>query len=204
MKPSRKNKWNNDPYTRLAKQKGYPARSIFKLEEIQRKYSIIKKGDHVLDIGAAPGSWSLYVSRILDNKGKIIGVDLQPLQNNIHLPPIFHFIRGDIFHTEILDSLIRKGPYNVILSDAAPSTTGNRLIDSTRSWEIAKRILEIVEKCLKKGGNLVVKIFQGEDTGDILKKMKGLFTIVKANKPTTSRKKSTEQYYIGCKYNETH
>jgi 23S rRNA (uridine2552-2'-O)-methyltransferase len=196
MKESRKNKWDNDPYTRLAKQKGYPARSVFKLEEIQKKYTVIKKGDHVLDIGASPGSWSLFVSRILDNRGKIVGVDVKPPGDSI-------CIQGNIFHADIFLSVINEGPYNVILSDAAPSTTGTRFIDSTRSCELAYRILETAEKSLKKGGNFVVKILQGGDSGIILRRMKGLFTMVKAYKPGTSRKKSTEQYYIGCDYHET-
>lgn len=204
MKLSRKNKWDDDPYTRLAKQRGFPARSVFKLEEIQKKYSIIKKADHVLDIGASPGSWSLFVSRILNNKGKIVSVDMKPLKNNLRFSSEFHFIQGDIYHADVLLSVIKEGPYNVILSDAAPSTTGNRLVDSTRSCELVNRILETAEKCLKKRGNLVVKILQGGDSGAILKQMMNLFVRVKAFKPETSRKKSTEQYYIGCDYHENH
>ncbi|MBN2534643.1 MAG: RlmE family RNA methyltransferase [Spirochaetales bacterium] len=200
---SRKNKWDDDPYTRLAKQRGFPARSVFKLEEIQKKYAVIKKDDHVLDIGAAPGSWSMFVSRILNNRGNITGVDIMPIGNTIRFSSEFHFIQGNIFHADVFLSIIKYGPYNVILSDAAPFTTGNRLVDSTSSCELASRVIEIAGKCLKKGGNLVVKLLQGGDSGAVLMQMKSLFDHVKAYKPETSRKKSTEQYYIGRGYHET-
>jgi 23S rRNA (uridine2552-2'-O)-methyltransferase len=200
MKPSRKNKWDDDYYTRLARQKGYPARSVFKLEELQKKFSLIKKGDIVLDIGAAPGSWSLYVSRLLGDRGKITGVDTQPMDNSVRLSTPFYFIRGDIFESGVFQSIVGEGPYDVILSDAAPSTTGNRLVDSARSKDLAARVLETADQCLCKGGNLVLKIFQGEDSGDILIQMNKFFRRVKAYKPATSRKKSTEQYYVGCHF----
>ena len=193
-------KWNDDSFTRLAKQKGFPARSVFKLEEIQKKYSIIKKHDLVLDIGAAPGSWSLYASHILHNSGKIVGVDLKPLQENISFSCSYHFIPGNIFEDNILSTIYRQGPYTIILSDAAPSTTGDRLVDATRSYDLGLRILTITQKCLKKRGNLVIKIFQGGDSDKLLSLIKDLFLRVKSYKPSASRKKSSEIYYIGFNY----
>ena len=193
-------KWNDDSYTRLAKQMGFPARSVFKLKEMQKKYSIIKKTDHVLDIGATPGSWSLFASQVLKNNGKIVGVDIKPLEKRIHFTCAYHFILGNIFEDNVMRSMIKAGPYTVILSDAAPRTTGDRIVDATRSYDLALRILEITEGCLEKGGNLVVKIFQGGDTPEFVTQMKDLFLRVKAFKPSASRKQSTEIYYIGFNY----
>jgi 23S rRNA (uridine2552-2'-O)-methyltransferase len=203
MKPGKKgkkNKWDDDSYTRLAKQKGYPARSVFKLEEIQKKYRLIKNSDSVLDIGASPGSWSLFVSRILGPRGKLVGVDLKPRVPSLNLSCPNKFILGNIMDQEPLDAIIREGPYTLLLSDAAPSTTGDHIVDSARSCELTRRILFIAGSCLKERGRLVMKIFQGEDSAHILADMKKVFSSVKAYKPSASRKKSTEIYYIGFDY----
>lgn len=192
-----KNKWDSDTYTRRAQQQGFPARSVFKLEEIQKKYSVIKSGDIVLDIGASPGSWSLFASSILKSSSKIVGVDIKPIQEDMKFSCGYSFIAGDIFQADILNTIMLQGPYSVILSDAAPSTTGNKLVDSVRSFDIAYRVCRIAENSLKKGGNLVLKIFQGDNSGEILNWMKKYFLTTKAFKPAASRKKSSEQYYIG-------
>ncbi|MBN2439786.1 MAG: RlmE family RNA methyltransferase [Spirochaetales bacterium] len=192
--------WNDDLYTRLAKQKGYPARSVFKLEEIQKKFSIIKTNDSILDIGSAPGSWTLYASQIIKKSGKIVGIDINPPDKAISIGSPYQFIRGNIFDDDSFDKMIKSGPYSLILSDAAPSTTGDSLVDTARSYDLAIRILAIAGESLQKNGNLVIKIFQGGDSADILSRMKKLFASVKAYKPSATRKKSIETYYIGFNY----
>ena len=122
-----------DSYTLRARREGYPARSVYKLEEIQKQHKIIRKGNSVLDVGAAPGSWTLYVQRtILRDTGRIVAVDLNPL-NIDPVPFNVKSLTGDAFSPEIKGQLIAEGPYDAIISDAAPMTTGNRSVDTARS-----------------------------------------------------------------------
>ena len=189
-----------DSYTKSAKKAGYPARSVFKLIEMQKKYGIIKKGDQLLDIGAAPGSWSIYIIKEFKSSVKVVGVDLKELKLDKSKGGSFFFIQGDIYEEDIYTRIKERGPYNVILSDAAPSTTGDRLVDTSRSYDLSLRIINIAKNILLGGGNLVIKIFQGGDEKKILEMLKKLFKWVKAFKPVASRKKSMEIYYIGINF----
>jgi 23S rRNA (uridine2552-2'-O)-methyltransferase len=156
---SRRNPYKGpDANTRRAKQKGYPARSVFKLEEIDRRARLFHQGMHVLDLGAAPGSWSLYAAEKIGERGKLLAVDKKPLE--VTLPPSCTFVLGDATQTE---ALARYAPYDVVLSDMAPSTTGNRLGDQTRSYELFMFALATAVKVLRKGGAFVGKIFMGGD-----------------------------------------
>jgi 23S rRNA (uridine2552-2'-O)-methyltransferase len=188
-------KRREDYYTRNAREKGYPARSVFKLQEIQRKFHLIRGGDHVLDIGASPGSWSLYAVREL--KAQVVGVDLEepavPLKDLAGLT----FLLGDIFDESIGSAIVDLGPFDVVMNDAAPKTTGNRLVDTQRSFDLTERVLEISEACLTGGGNLVSKVFQGGFERELLERMKGAFRSARAFKPKSSRKESFETYLIG-------
>lgn len=193
-------KRTSDHLTHKAKKEGYPARSVYKLEEIQQKYSVIGKKDRVLDIGAAPGSWSLYVSKLTE--GGVVSVDLNPLDGSIRKKIAGRinnalFIEGDIFDESVRRQLTQAGPYDCIISDAAPSTTGNRTVDAGRSYSLVTHIIEASTNLLHSGGNMVVKVFQGGDEKAILDLMKDLFVSVKAHKPKASRKPSFETYYIG-------
>ncbi len=193
-------KRTRDHLTHKAKKEGYPARSVYKLAEIQQKYSVIGKKDRVLDIGAAPGSWSLYVSKL--TQGGVVSVDLNPLDGPIRKEIAGRinnalFIEGDIFDGPVRKQLAQAGPYDCILSDAAPSTTGNRTVDAGRSYSLVTRILEAAANLLHSGGTMVIKVFQGGDEKEILDSMKALFVSVKAHKPKASRKPSFETYYIG-------
>jgi 23S rRNA (uridine2552-2'-O)-methyltransferase len=186
-----------DYYSRLARRKSFPARSVFKLEEMQERFSLLKEGQKVLDLGSAPGSWSKYCLQRLGVKGQVVGVDLEPV--DFTEPPGGHyrFIRGDIFSERILTTLNELGPFDVILSDAAPRTSGSGLVDAQRSLQIAERVLEIAECTLKSGGNLVVKVFQGGEEGHLLQRMKSLFHHARAFKPKASRGESRETYFLG-------
>lgn len=186
-----------DFYTKKAHKEGYPARSVYKLEEIQATNNIIKPGDTVLDVGAAPGSWTLYTNnKLLKHKGKIVAVDLNPLNLN-PIPPTVTFYQGDAFSKEIREKLIEHGPYNAIISDAAPMTIGNRSVDTARSENLAEQVLFLACEQLKTHGNLVIKIFQGGGQQEILKQMRNIFTKAKTTKPKACRTDSFEIFLIG-------
>jgi 23S rRNA (uridine2552-2'-O)-methyltransferase len=186
-----------DFYTKKAHKEGYPARSVYKLEEIQDSNRIIKPGDNILDVGAAPGSWTLYTHKeLIKGQGTIIAVDLNPLNLN-PIPPTVTFFQGDAFSKEIRDKLIENGPYDTILSDAAPMTMGNRTVDTARSENLAEQVLYLSLEHLKTHGNLVIKIFQGGGQQEILNQMRSLFTKAKTAKPKACRSDSFETYLIG-------
>ena len=190
------NRSRPDFYTQKAKKEGYMARSVYKLEEIQNKTRLIKPGDTVLDVGASPGSWTQYVLRLLKGKGKVVGADLKPL-GKFKAKGDLSFIQGDVFSEDVTEQLEAHGPFDVIISDAAPSTTGNRLMDTRRSYDLVERIFEFSLKWLKPGGNFTVKVFQGGDEQEIFDRMKEEFNQVKRLKPKAVRKESFETYYIG-------
>ena len=182
----------SDHYTRLAREKGYPARSVFKLEEIQDRFRVLSPGDRTLDLGAAPGSWSLFVLERAN--GLVVGVDLEHV-------PIRHerytFVRGDMFAADVQAAITGHGPFDVVLCDAAPKTTGNRIVDTARSFAIAERALDLGEMCLKAGGRCVVKIFQGGEEKGPLDRMRSQYDSAKGFKPKASRKGSFEVYLVG-------
>ncbi|MBW2568604.1 MAG: RlmE family RNA methyltransferase [Deltaproteobacteria bacterium] len=200
MKKSKHNKWA-DHYTLKAKREHFPARSVYKLKEIQKKYKIIKKGDCVLDLGCSPGSWLLYAADLAGKKGEVVGIDLKPLSNEISmkLPSNARMYVGDVLSiSDDFSGLIREN-YNVVISDMAPATTGNKTVDAARSFELCKTALEIAQNVLKPGGAFICKIFQGEDFKNFLDLVKTGFNKQKSFKPESSRKSSKEMYIIGFK-----
>jgi 23S rRNA (uridine2552-2'-O)-methyltransferase len=186
-----------DSYTQRAHKEGYPARSVYKLEEIQKNFRLIKKGDKVLDVGAAPGSWTLYVCReLLKGEGSMVSVDLNPLSIS-PIPPIVTAFVGDAFSQEIRAKLVELGPYDAIISDAAPMTTGNRSVDTSRSEWLAEQVVLLSEEQLRPHGNLVLKIFQGGGQVEIIRTMRQRFAKVKPFKPEACREDSFEIYLVG-------
>ncbi len=190
-----------DYYTQKAKKEGYPARSVYKLKEIQYKFKILKPGSRVLDIGASPGSWSIFALNTVKNNGFVTGIDLSPLELKKKYSN-YLFIKGDIFKEDTCKKISEKGKYNVILSDAAPSTTGNRTVDTQKSYNLAEQILNLSKGLLLEQGCIVIKIFQGGDEIQLLNKMKGMFKTVKTFKPKACRKNSFEIYFIGLNIND--
>ncbi len=190
------NRSRPDHYTQRAKKEGYMARSVYKLEEIQNKTNLIKPGNTVLDIGASPGSWTQYTLKLLKGRGKVVAADLKPL-GNFKAKGDLQFIQGDVFSDEVAQKLSSLGPFDVIISDAAPSTSGNRLMDTRRSYDLVERILDFTLKWLEPGGNFAVKVFQGGDEQELFDRMKEGFTQVKRLKPKAVRKESFETYFIG-------
>ena len=186
-----------DYYWRKSKEEGYPARSVFKLQEIQQKHGPIRPGNRVLDLGASPGSWSLFILDLLGGSGSVAGIDRNPPDPRLLARPRYAFLQAD-FATEEAGRWIREhGPYDVVVSDAAPSTTGNRMRDTAQSAEIVRQVFSICQACLVPGGSCVVKIFQGGEERDLLDLMRGLFTQARAFKPRASRSDSMETYFIG-------
>lgn len=195
MATSRRDK--ADSYTLRAHREGYPARSVYKLEEINASHHLIKPGDSVLDVGAAPGSWTLFTHReLIKGNGKIVAVDLNPLNLN-PVPATVTAIVGDAFSKENREKLIALGPYDAIISDAAPMTTGNRTVDTTRSEYLAEQVVLLAGEQLKEHGNLVIKIFQGGGQVEILNTMRAMFVKAKAFKPKACRDDSFEIYLVG-------
>nr|AGS51950.1 cell division protein FtsJ [uncultured bacterium contig00003] len=196
-----------DHWQLKARKEGYPARSVYKLKEIDEKFGLFKVsgkgGARVLDIGAAPGSWSLYVLRKMDKRGFLAAADLSPLSREfdggLFEGDNFFFVQGDITAEEVRKELFAKGPYSVIISDAAPSTTGNHTVDAARSYALAEEVIAYAESMLAVGGNLALKVFQGGDSGELLKRMKIIFEKAQSYKPQACRGESVETYYIGIK-----
>jgi len=184
-----------DFWAQKAKKEGYPARSVYKLQEIDEKFHLFRKGIRVLDIGAAPGSWSLWVLKKLAGSGFLSAVDLQPLGMK---PPFdnFMFIQGDLYDAAVREALVAKGPYNLVISDAAPATTGNRLVDQGASESIVEAVIEYGLGALAPGGALVAKIFQGGAERELIDRLKESFTQARAFKPQACRSESFETYLV--------
>jgi len=185
-----------DHYSQQAKKERFPARSIYKLEEIQKKHRLIKKGDRVLDLGCAPGSWLLYAAKLTGPKGRVIGVDLKPV--TIQVSSHIKIISADVFTLDI-ESLEKD--FNVVLSDMAPATTGHKAVDAARSYNLCETALKIAQSILLPGGSFVCKIFQGPDFNLFLDAVRAGFKRLKIFKPQSSRKASKEIYVIGLDFN---
>lgn len=182
-----------DTYAKQAKKEGYPARSVYKLKELQEKFNLFSSKSKVLDLGCSPGSWSEFVLRKLRG-GFLVGIDLNPVKISYN-EKIALFIEGDI--KDNLSFLKEKGPFDAVISDAAPKTTGNRIVDTGRSLELVEYIIEIAFETLKKKGNFVVKVFQGGDEKELENSLKPYFESVKRMRPKAVRKESFETYLIG-------
>lgn len=186
-----------DHWTLQARKCGYPARSVFKLEEIQKKWRPLRQNQSVLDIGAAPGSWTLFVLRTNGKNARVSALDLKPLR--IEPPPgtTLRFLQGDAFTDEAAAFLREGGPYGCVLSDAAPSTSGSRLADARGSYNLVMRVIDLAQQHLSRNGNLVVKVFQGGDEHEIRDRLKTLFREIKTFRPKAVRQQSMETYMIG-------
>ncbi|MBP9779676.1 RlmE family RNA methyltransferase [Candidatus Gracilibacteria bacterium] len=188
----------HDPYFAKAKALGYRARSAFKLLEIQDKYRILRPGMNVLDIAAAPGSFLQVIAKIIGQKGKAVGIDIQKIDPNFGFSNIF-LLQESIFEFEkirtYLDSL-QIGQFDVITSDIAPFTTGMTGVDQYRSIELNLAILDVAEIFLKRGGVLVLKVFAGEDIEDLIGPVKQKYQKLNRFKPKACRDRSFEEYFV--------
>lgn len=196
-------KWNNErkqePYYKMAKKENYHSRASYKLLQLNNKYNIIRNGDYVVDLGAAPGGWSQVALEKVGETGMVVGVDLQRIRRIEN--GNFVGIIGDFTREETIENIskITGGKADVVLSDASPQLSGIKDVDQLRSLELALGVLKVARAILKPRGSLIIKAFQGEEFENLLKKIKKEFKTVKTTKPPSSRKKSVEMYVIAKK-----
>jgi len=193
-RPVSKDRWS-DHFTRLAKKERFPARSVYKLKEIQQKFGVIRRGDRILDLGCAPGSWLLLAAQLTGETGSVAGIDLVPV--SIELPSHVRVFTADVLSLDqkMIGAIGRD--YQVVLSDMAPATTGRKDVDTARSFLLCLSALEITRRLLVPGGSFVCKIFQGTDFSEFTGRVSEVFRRCRIFKPQSSRKPSKEIYIIG-------
>jgi len=183
-----------DRFTRAAKEAGYPARSVFKLEEIDHRTRLLRGGQRVLDLGATPGSWSMYAAKKIGPGGKLLAVDLEPL--GAALPANAVFVQGDALSLTN-DDLAQFAPYDVVLSDMAPRTTGNRVTDQARSFDLFMRALSVAATLGAKGGAFVGKIFMSDDLPAARTELRKHYAAERLIRPEGTRSVSIEIFVVG-------
>lgn len=184
-----------DEYVKKAQALGYRSRAVFKLIEIQEKDKIIKPGINIVDLGAAPGGWSEYASKIVGKKSKVIALDLLPIE------PIegVEFIQGDFREDEVLEKLYKVldgEPVHLLLSDMAPNMSGSREMDQPRSIYLGELALDAAQRILVKGGTFLIKMFQGAGFDEYYNQVRQQFNSVAIRKPKASRARSNEVYIL--------
>lgn len=188
-----------DPYVKQAQQEGYRSRAVYKLLEINQRDRLLKPGMTVVDLGAAPGGWSQVAAHILGSKGRVVALDILPMDP---LPGVT-FIQGDFTEQVALDSLLEalnKAPAGLVMSDMAPNISGLRSVDQPRAIYLAELALELAHKVLAPEGDLLMKVFQGEGFDALRKQLQGSFKQVHVRKPAASRPRSREVYLLARNY----
>ena len=184
-----------DLYRRLAKEQGYKSRAAFKLIEANEKYHLIRKGDRVVDLGAAPGGWLQVCSGIVGDSGIVVGLDLRPISvkgSNVRT------LKVDVYDESALDRLQRLlgGQADVLLSDLASSVSGIWALDHFKQVELTMRVLLLGETLLKERGNAFLKVFEGERSIELKGELSRRFEVVRLMKPRAVRRESAELYYV--------
>lgn len=184
----------SDPFVKQAHKEGRRSRASFKLEELQQRDRLIKSGNTVVDLGAAPGGWSEYAVKCIGEKGRLIACDILSM-NPI---PGVTFLQGDFRDEKVFEKLyfLIGGGADVVLSDMAPNMSGNNAIDQPRAMLLSELALDMARRVLKKGGTFVVKVFQGEGSQEYLKALRTDFNVVRVRKPEASRDRSREVYMV--------
>lgn len=187
------NTWE-DHYTRRAREEKWLARSVYKLEEIDKKVHLLRPGDRVLDLGCYPGSWSQYSVTKVGQKGEVVGVDLR--EPDRFSSPRFRFIAADVLTLDVAWLKERVGTRELVISDLAPATSGIPVTDTSRSLELARGALEIALAVLKKGGHFLCKVFEGEEVRAFRTELGKHFARVQTLRPSAVRKASREIYLL--------
>lgn len=184
----------NDPYVARAKREGYRSRAAYKLLEIDEKYKILKPGQRVVDLGAAPGGWSQIAAKVVGAKGKVVGIDLLPIDPM----PGVEFIELDFLDESAPGRLIEMlgGPADVVMSDMAANTTGHKKTDHLRIIGLAEAAIYFAREILAPGGAFIAKVFQGGTENQLLADLKRDFAVVRHVKPAASRADSAELYVM--------
>lgn len=190
----------NDPYVKKAQKEGYRSRAVYKLKEIDDKVNLIQPGMTIVDLGAAPGGWSQYVTKKLRGNGQVIALDILPMEPL----PFVHFLQGDFTETSVLETLeasVKKGQVDLVLSDMAPNMSGSAVVDMPRAMYLCELALAFSDTMLKPGGGLFMKLFHGSGFEEIVKTARGAFLKVSVKKPEASRSRSRETYLLAQGYN---
>jgi len=186
-----------DHYFNKAKQENFLARSIYKLEEIDERYKVLRPGISVVDLGYYPGSWIQYTSRVIGDNGQVVGIDIQEVNKKLSGVKNVRVYQKDIFDIHDLSQLDVPDAFDVVLSDMAPSTTGIRSLDQDRSLNLVESVFGLLPRFLKPGGNFVIKVFDSQNAQNYLKEQKNLFKEFNYLKPKSTRSVSKEFFVIG-------
>jgi 23S rRNA (uridine2552-2'-O)-methyltransferase len=189
-----------DHYFEKAKKDNYLARSIYKLEEINEKFKVLKKNDFVLDLGYHPGSWMQYTSKVIGPDGSAIGIDLKPVNKKLVSIKNIVLFEKDVFDIDDASTLGATHKFDTILSDMAPNTTGIKSVDQARSLALVEKVIELLPAFLKVNGNFVIKIFDSSEAQQFIKTIQSEFKTLKKLKPKSTRSVSKEFFVIGKGY----
>ena len=185
----------DDEFVKRAQREGYRSRAVYKLDEIQQKDRILRPGSVVVDLGAAPGGWSQYAAQQLGDKGRIVALDILPMES---LPGV-EFLQGDFREDEALAALLElldSATVSLVMSDMAPNISGMGAVDQPRSMYLVELAVDFAAMVLGKGGDLLFKGFQGEGFDALLKDLRGQYRKILIRKPKASRPKSREVYVL--------
>lgn len=188
-----------DPYVQMARRDGWRSRAVYKLEQIVTKEKLLRRDMICIDLGAAPGGWSQYVTTILKGRAQVIALDLLPMDP---LPGV-EFIQGDFTESEVLEDLsarLKDSRADLVMSDMAPNISGNKAVDQPRSMYLAELALDLARNTLRPKGAFICKVFQGEGTDAFIAAARSSFGTVKALKPKASRDSSSEIYLVARNY----
>jgi 23S rRNA (uridine2552-2'-O)-methyltransferase len=189
----------SDEFVKRAQRDGWRSRAVFKLEEIQRSEHLLRPGIRCVDLGAAPGSWSQYVARLQRGSGRIVATDILPMD----AIPGVEFVLGDFREPAVLDevlALVGAAKVDLVLSDMAPNMAGINAVDQPRSMYLAELALEFADRVLAPGGDVLVKLFQGEGFDQIIRAARGRYGRVLTKKPKASRTRSPEIYLLARQF----
>lgn len=186
-----------DHFFKKAKKENFLARSVYKLEEIDVKYKVLSKGNFVVDLGYHPGSWIQYTGQKIGPSGKVVGIDIRDINHKLLINENVSLFQKDIFEVKSLEDLGVERPFDVVLSDMAPNTTGIRSVDQDRSLNLVEMVFAHLPVFLRPGGNLIIKVFDGQKAQVFLKGQKVLFEEFHFLKPKSTRSESKEFFVIG-------
>jgi 23S rRNA (uridine2552-2'-O)-methyltransferase len=189
----------NDEYVRRAQREGWRSRAVYKLEEIQQRERLLRPGIRCVDLGAAPGSWSQYAARLLGAGGRIVATDILPMEAIAGV----EFVLGDFREPAVLDEVLKRmgsEKVDLVLSDMAPNMAGIDAVDQPRSMYLAELAFEFADRVLVPGGDLLVKLFQGEGFDQIIRTARGRYGRVMTKKPKASRARSPEIYLLARQF----
>ncbi|MEM7409588.1 MAG: RlmE family RNA methyltransferase [Myxococcota bacterium] len=190
-----------DAFHQKAKREGYASRAAYKLQEIQRRTQVLRRGQTVIDLGCWPGGWLQVAAECVGPKGRVVGVDLAEIDPPLGLANVFAFT-GDLSETSVLEAVLESagGPAQVVLSDAAPKLTGVRATDRAREEVLLAAIEAVLPRLLRPGGSLVLKLMEGPEAQEAERRLRGVFGKSRSLRPEASRKGTTERYWFGSTY----